>query len=106
MQFSCVSWKDSVQSTWNGALVVHPPSVDRGPRPALCNPPVSLQNVTQRSGSPVFDTLIELQHGEMNTWTVVRNVFHAVDALLGKKPYEVERRTRIAEDPQVALVSA
>ncbi|CAN0111239.1 unnamed protein product [Ascophyllum nodosum] len=53
---------------------------------------------TQRAGIPVFDTIIQLQRSEVNTWSVVRNVAPAVDALLNGGTYEVERRTRIVDD--------
>lgn len=58
----------------------------------------SSQMQTQRAGRPVFDMIIELQRGKVNTWSVIRNVGSAVDALLSGNSYEVERRTTIAHD--------
>lgn len=41
--------------------------------------------------------VIELQRGKVNTWSIIRNVAHAVDALLSQQPYDVERRTRLGD---------
>ncbi|CAN0180687.1 unnamed protein product, partial [Ectocarpus fasciculatus] len=49
----------------------------------------------QRAGAPIFDTIVELERGQVNKWTIVRNVGPAVDAILSGKSYEVEQRTRI-----------
>lgn len=53
------------------------------------------QMLTQRAGTPVFDMIIELQRGKLNTWLLVRNVAPAVDDLLRRGSYGVERRTRL-----------
>lgn len=39
----------------------------------------------------MFDTVIELQRGEVDTWTAIRNTGVAVDAILNKMAYHVER---------------
>lgn len=52
----------------------------------------------QRAGAPIFDTIVELERGQVNKWTIVRNVDLAVDAILSGKPYKVEQRTRIPHD--------
>lgn len=41
--------------------------------------------------------VIELRRGEVNEWSIVRNVVHAADALLSQQSYEVERRTRLVD---------
>ena len=45
---------------------------------------------------------IEIKRGEVGTWTIIRNVAVAVDALLEGVSYEVERRSRSDRDPQSA----
>ncbi|CAN0275319.1 unnamed protein product, partial [Ectocarpus sp. 12 AP-2014] len=45
----------------------------------------------QRAGAPIFDTIVELERGQVNKWTIVRNVDLAVDAILSGKPYKVEQ---------------
>ncbi|CAM9768499.1 unnamed protein product, partial [Laminaria digitata] len=50
---------------------------------------------THRAGVPVFDAIVEVKCGKTATWSVIRNVAVAVDALLSGDSYEVERRTRI-----------
>ncbi|CAM9232289.1 unnamed protein product, partial [Laminaria digitata] len=50
---------------------------------------------TQRAGAPVFDAIVEVKCGKAATWSIIRNVGVAVDALLSGDSYEVERRTRI-----------
>ncbi|CAM9303322.1 unnamed protein product [Ectocarpus sp. 13 AM-2016] len=52
----------------------------------------------QRAGAPIFDTIVALERGQVNKWTIVRNVDLAVDAILSGKPYKVEQRTRIPHD--------
>lgn len=64
----------------------------------LPKPIPPLQVHTQRAGAPVFDMVIELKRGEVGTWSVIRNVVVAVDALLGGGSYEVERRSRAERD--------
>ncbi|CAM9581477.1 unnamed protein product, partial [Hapterophycus canaliculatus] len=49
----------------------------------------------QRAGTPIFDMVIELERGKVNTWSIVRNVDVAVDAILSGNPYKVEQRTGI-----------
>lgn len=56
----------------------------------------------QRAGSPTFDTVIELQRGKVNTWTIIQNVGLAVDDILENRPYGVQRRIRIEDDHQTA----
>ncbi|CAN0009493.1 unnamed protein product, partial [Hapterophycus canaliculatus] len=62
-------------------------------RRALRTP--SSQVKSHRAGTPIFDTVVELERGRVNTWSIVRNVDVAVDAVLSEKPYKVERRTGI-----------
>lgn len=64
--------------------------------------------MTQRAAMPVFDTVIQLQPGDLNTWSVVRNVAPAVDGLLSGDTYDVERRTRLVDDEhqQVTTIAA
>ncbi|CBJ28810.1 expressed unknown protein [Ectocarpus siliculosus] len=52
----------------------------------------------QRAGAPIFDTIVELERGQVNKWTIVWNVDLAVDAILSGKPYKVSQRTRIPND--------
>eukprot|EP00752_Nemacystus_decipiens_P003801 g3497.t1 len=49
----------------------------------------------QRAGAPIFDVVVEVERGNVCTWSIVRNVDLAVDAILDGKPYEVEKRTCI-----------
>lgn len=42
--------------------------------------------------------VIELQRGEVQTWSIVRNVGPVVDALLSGLSYTVERRTRMVDE--------
>ena len=42
---------------------------------------------TQRAGAPIFDVIVEVERGEVCTWSIVRNVDLAVDAILDGKPY-------------------
>lgn len=57
---------------------------------------------------PVFDTVIQLQPGDVNTWSVVRNVAPAVDRLLSGDTYDVEQRTRLVDDEhqQVTILAS
>lgn len=60
----------------------------------------SPQIQAQRAGAPIFDCIVELgglelERGQGKTWTIIKNVDLAVDAILDKKPYTVEKRTRI-----------
>eukprot|EP00904_Undaria_pinnatifida_P009099 jgi/Undpi1/5319/HiC_scaffold_2.g00600.m1 len=54
----------------------------------------------QRAGTPIFDMIIEIKRGEVGTWTIIKNVAVAVDALLEGDGYEVERRSRSERDSQ------
>lgn len=56
---------------------------------------------TQRAGAPIFDTIIELKRGDVNEWSIIKDVAAAVDALLSGDSYEVERRTRLKQDSQL-----
>lgn len=42
--------------------------------------------------------VVELERGKVNTWSIVRNVDVAVDAILCGNPYKVEQRTSIPHD--------
>ncbi len=64
----------------------------------MCPTPNNTQVQSQRAGAPIFDTIVELERGEVETWRVVKNVDVAVDAILDRKPYKVEKRTRIPRD--------
>ena len=55
------------------------------------------KNSLQRVQSPVFQTVIELQSGNLHSWAIHRDVEEKVDQVLRGKPYEVEVRTRDAE---------
>ena len=44
--------------------------------------------------------VIEIKPGEVGTWSIIRNVAVAVDALLERGSYEVERRSRSERDSQ------
>lgn len=57
-----------------------------------------LQVQTQRAGAPIFDTIIELKRGDVNEWSIIRDVGAAVDALLSGRSYTVERRRRLTQD--------
>lgn len=62
-----------------------------------------MQVQTRRAGAPVFDVVVEVERGDLCTWSVVRNVDLVVDAILDGKPYQVEKRTCIPQeisDPQ------
>ena len=51
--------------------------------------------VTQdRSGPPIFDTIIELTQGNLHEWKVIRNVARAVDNILCGSKFKVEIRRR------------
>lgn len=54
----------------------------------------------QRAGAPVFDMIIQLKRGEVNTWTIIPNTGQAVDAILKGEAYDVQRRFRIEDKPQ------
>ncbi|CAM9142728.1 unnamed protein product [Laminaria digitata] len=56
---------------------------------------------TQRAGAPIFDTIIELKRGDVNQWSIIKDVGAAVDALLSGRYYEVERRMRLKQDSQL-----
>lgn len=58
----------------------------------------STQTQSERAGTPIFDTVVELERGKVNTWSIVRNVDVAVDAVLSGIPYKVEKRTSIPRD--------
>lgn len=58
------------------------------------------QVLKQRAGTPIFDMIIEIKRGEVGTWTIIKNVAVAVDALLEGDGYEVERRSRSERDSQ------
>ncbi|CAM9105391.1 unnamed protein product, partial [Scytosiphon promiscuus] len=58
---------------------------------------------SERAGSPIFDTVVELERGKVNTWSIVRNVDVAVDAIMSGKPYKVEQRTGIPQDSALKL---
>lgn len=45
--------------------------------------------------------VIELKRGDVNEWSIIRDVGAAVDALLSGASYDVERRTRLKRDPQI-----
>lgn len=62
------------------------------------------QVLVQRAGAPIFDTIIQLKRGKVNTWTIIQNVGLAVDNLLNGEAYDVQRRVRI-EDKQQGLNS-
>lgn len=42
--------------------------------------------------------IIEIKRGEVRTWSIIKNVAVAVDALLDGRSYEVERRSRSQRD--------
>ncbi|CAN0522990.1 unnamed protein product, partial [Scytosiphon promiscuus] len=63
----------------------------------------STQVQSERAGSPIFDTVVELERGKVNTWSIVRNVDVAVDAIMSGKPYKVEQRTGIPQDSALRL---
>lgn len=48
----------------------------------------------------MFDMVIEIKRGEVGTWSIIKNVAVAVDALLEGGSYEVERRSRSERDSQ------
>jgi hypothetical protein len=50
--------------------------------------------VAQRTGRPIFDVIIEMRRGRQDEWMVVTNVADAVDAILDRRQYNVQRRTR------------
>lgn len=63
--------------------------------PATC---MGTQVRVQRAGAPIFDTIIQLKRGEVNTWTIIQNTGLAVDAILNGEPYDVQRRVRIENE--------
>ena len=50
----------------------------------------------QRKGAPIFDVIVELSRGKVDAWYVVQNAAVAVDAIIGNKHYQRERRVRNA----------
>lgn len=71
------------------------------PPPPACD---KKQVQAQRAGSPIFDVIVEVERGEVCSWTIVRNVDLAVDAILDRRPYQVEKRTCIPqEEPDLLL---
>jgi len=51
----------------------------------------------QRSGEAVFDIIVELYRGRLHEWFVVMNSGEAVDNILERGQYEVQRRVRNPE---------
>lgn len=49
---------------------------------------------TQRAGSPIFETVIELRRGMYNEWVIINDAATAVDNILDGKQYDVQRRIR------------
>lgn len=45
--------------------------------------------------------IIEIKRGEVGTWSIIKNVAVAVDALLDGGDYAVERRSRSERDSHV-----
>jgi stage III sporulation protein SpoIIIAA len=50
--------------------------------------------VTERTGRPIFDVVVELEPGRYDEWVVVTDVAAAVDAIISGGKYEAERRER------------
>merc|ERR1719186_385499 len=48
----------------------------------------------QRSGTPVFDVILELKPNQMDEWTVIKDVDKAVDKILAGKKYGAQVRRR------------
>jgi len=51
----------------------------------------------QRGGDAVFDIIVELYRGRLHEWFVVMNSGEAVDNILERGQYEVQRRVRNPE---------
>lgn len=49
----------------------------------------------QRAGEPTFDMVVELERGQVHTWSVIKSVGLAVDCLLKGGKYKVEKRVRL-----------
>ena len=49
---------------------------------------------TQRSGSPIFDVVVELKRGRFDEWSVVKDVGAAIDSLIATHRYRREVRLR------------
>jgi len=56
---------------------------------------------SQRAGAPIFDVVVELEPGQFDTWSVVKNVGKAVDDIIEGKGYDVEVRSRDAHSGQI-----
>lgn len=81
-------------------VLKQPPPPRLFPRASRTPPTSVFQVLTQRAGTPVFDMVIEIKRGEVGTWSIIKNVAVAVDALLEGDSYEVERRSRSERDSQ------
>lgn len=57
---------------------------------------------TQRSGTPVFDVVIELQPGSFHQWQVTNDVPKAIDRILAGQHFPTQVRAR---DPVTGLIS-
>lgn len=49
----------------------------------------------QRAGEPTFDIVIELERGQVQSWSVIKSVGLAVDSILESGKYKVEKRVRL-----------
>ena len=57
----------------------------------------------QRAGRPVFDTVVELEAGRADQWTVVPGVERAVDNILAGREYLTQVRRRDQDTGMVSL---
>lgn len=56
----------------------------------------------QRAGEPAFDVVIELERGQMHTWSVIKSVGCTVDSFFKSGKYKVEKRLRLETKSEVS----